>query len=242
MSYFFDAVTVVIIIVSVVMCAKYGFVKSLYRSLGFITALFCALLMMGGLSSIMKSAFVEDATYTFVKNTVLRYGGERGFEDVLEDISRGDPELCASLEHLGIDTDALTEYAQSLGSANEEEALDMLVKKISVPLCNLICDVVAFLIAFFAVFLLIKLLSALLGAFTKIPFVNSVNKVSGGIYGVLLGSVRVGMFAMTMSVIYPLIGSELAFLPTLEEVTDKSLLYGFFSEYNLLSLITNTFI
>ena len=72
MAIIFDAVTLVIITVTVILCIKHGFVKSFFKSLGFITAVFCALIITSSLSPVLKSAFVEDFSYNFVKNTICK--------------------------------------------------------------------------------------------------------------------------------------------------------------------------
>jgi len=238
----FDAITLIIILVSVIICIKRGFVDSIFRSLGFITAVFCALILTNSISLILKEAFVEDLSYTFVKSAVCKTEDGRGFDNVLADIVEKNPELCLALEHIGVDVEEIESFAKELDTENSEEAMELLVKKIATPMCNLLSDVIAFLIAFGVLFLLIKLAAWALGAIVKLPLVKSVNRTVGALYGIVLGSVRAGFFIMIAAAVYPIVGTYFPSLPTFDSVVGKTVVFEFLKDNNILSLIINTFI
>lgn len=242
MALIFDAVTLIIILITVIICISRGFIDSLFRSLGFLTAVFCALIISTALSALLKEAFVEDLSYTFVKNTVCKTQDGRGFDNVLADIVEKNPEICSALEHIGVNANELEQYAMELDGENSEESLNLLVKKIATPMSNLISDVLAFLIAFGVIYLLIRLVSGLLGAVVKLPVLRPVNRTLGAVYGLVLGTVRAGFFIMAMAMVYPMIGAYVPSLPTIEAVSSETVLFSFLANNNILSLIINTFI
>ena len=242
MAIVFDAVTLIIILISVIICIKRGFVESLFKSLGFITAVFCALILTTVLSSFLKAAFVEDLSYTFVRGVVCKTEDGSGFDNVVVDIAQKNPELCSALEHVGVDVAEIERYATELDGENKEEAMELLVKKIATPMSNLISDVTAFLASYTVIYLLIKLLSWLLEAFVKLPVVRNVNHTLGAGYGLVLGSVRAGFFIMIVAAAYPIIGAYFPSIPTMESVASQTVIFKFIANNNILSLIINTFI
>lgn len=242
MAIVFDAVILIIIVLSVIFCIKRGFVGSLFKSLGFITAVFCALMLTPVFSSFLKGAFVEDFSFMFVRSVVCKTEDNRGFDNVLADIVEKNPEVCSGLEHLGLNVAEIEQYAKSLESTDKEEAMELLVKKIATPMCSLISDVMAFMITFGVIFLIVKLLAWLLDKAVKLPTVKTVDRVLGGVYGVLLGTVRSGIFIMVVAAAYPMIGAYITSIPTFDAVSSETVLFEFFANYNILSLLINTFI
>ncbi len=232
----------VIVIVTAIVCIKRGFVKSFFKSAGFIAAAICALLLMSVVSPYLREAFVEDLSYDFVRNTVCNTADGRGFDDVLGDIVNENPELCGALEHLGVDANELLEYASGISDRREELALDMLVRKIAEPLCNLVSDVLAFLLSFAVIFLLLKLIQILLDTVVKLPVLRSLNKTLGVVYGLVLGCIRSGIFIMIVSVIYPMVGAKYPTLPLFQDLVAETVIFKFIANNNILSLIINTFI
>ncbi|MBO5745427.1 MAG: CvpA family protein, partial [Clostridia bacterium] len=74
MAILFDAAMLAVVLITVILCIKRGFVESLFRSLGFITAVFCALILTSVISPFLKDAFVEDLSFKFVSTTVCKQG------------------------------------------------------------------------------------------------------------------------------------------------------------------------
>ena len=244
MAIVFDVAVVAIVIISAIICLKRGFVDSLFKSMGFVAAVACALILTGVVSPIMKKAFVEELSYDFVRSTVCKIddGSGRGFDDVFDEIINENPELCGALNHLGINAKELGDYAADIAQRREELALDMLVKKIADPLCNLISDVTAFLLSFIVVLIIVKVLQMLLDIVVKLPLVRSLNKTLGVVFGIVLGCVRSGIFIMIVAAVYPIVGAENPSLPLFEKVVEETVIFEFLANNNILSLIINTFI
>ena len=238
----FDAVMLAVVLITVILCIKRGFVESLFRSLGFITAVFCALILTSVISPFLKDAFVEDLSFKFVSTTVCKTGDGRGFDDIFKDIVDENPEFCKAVEHIGINVSELEEYASEISESEKEEATALLIKKIATPLCDLLSDVLAFLIGFAGAYLLIKLAAYLLDVIVKLPLLRGLNKTFGALYGIVLGWVRAGFVIMITTAAYPIIASYYPEIPFLEDIVARTVIFEFLANNNLLSLIINTFI
>ncbi|HBL83514.1 MAG: hypothetical protein A2Y17_10780 [Clostridiales bacterium GWF2_38_85] len=232
MGYAFDIAIVAIIIVTVVLGYKHGFIKTVLSALSFFIALIVAFSLQPKLSEyVIKMPFVDNIRESirdqFIEMSPLsgedQYNPELLFEDK--------PEAFVKLLNIiGIEQDDLNEKYNSWKSDAEVNAADMLVEYVANPLITSIVSIISFIILFIVTIIVLKILIFILDKIFRLPILKQANKALGFVVGIILGVFRAYVFGAAVTLILPLVQSNNPGL----SVADSFIFRFFYGDANIL--------
>lgn len=229
MNIILDVIIVAIIAISMLICYKKGFVKSLFSSFGFIAAVLIALLLTAPISNLINDAFVYDSTYESVKEAMGEVEDSYTAEDIAARLESNNPKLFALLSNLGFDVyDIIAEK-----DASTDLTSDDMVAKIATPAAKLLSNVFAFLISVVIAYIAFFILTKVFDILSKLPIFNVTNKLFGLIYGAFLGIFRASIFAIVISGLYPVIVGLFSDESSVINAVSETFVLNFFVENNL---------
>ncbi len=229
MSIILDIIIVAIIALSMIICYKKGFVKSLFSSFGFIAAVLLALLLTAPISALINDAFVYDSTYESVKEVIGEVQESCTAEDVAARLEGENPKMFALLSNLGFNVyDIITEKDEETDLTSDEMAA-----KIATPAAKLLSNVFAFLISVVIAYIAFFVLTKVFDLLSKLPVFNITNKTFGLIYGAFLGIFRASIFAIIISGLYPIVVGLFSTESAVLNAVSNTFVLNFFIDHNL---------
>ncbi len=200
MNWILDGIVVVILVLSVWVAMKRGFIKTVFSLVGGIVALVLAVTLSTPVANWLDTEFVRPA----IRKTVLTavndnemvsdYDQAIASIDVAGKLKEMPESLRAFLEKMNVDVEKISaEAAQT--QADSAAAREELIDSIATPVSRAVCKAAALIGLFIIIFLLVFLVSRLLDAvFRVLPFAKSLNQAGGLILGLLRGVLLVLIF------------------------------------------------
>lgn len=229
MNIILDIIIVAIIALSMIICYKKGFVKSLFSSFGFIAAVLLALLLTAPISALINNAFVYDSTYESVKEVMGDVENSSTAEDIAARFEAKNPKMFALLSNLGFDVyDIIAEKDQATDLASDD-----MVAKIATPAAKLLSNVFAFLISVVLAYIAFFVLTKVFDLLSRLPVFNITNKTLGLIYGAFLGIFRASILAIVISGLYPIVIGLFSTEGSVLNAVSNTFVLNFFIDHNL---------
>ncbi len=237
MGYILDIILVVIIIVSVVYGAKKGFFKSLTSLLSGIASLFVAYTFTPPLSNYIKDTFILDKVAKSLAKTFasIAESGTGSSESAAYDLTAlfEDSQFADVVKRAGLSV----QYFAETFTDNTYDAVETCAYAVAEPLSKAVSEILAFSILFVVAFVVFKVLTSVVGLLFKLPILKDIDKNLGVIFGALCALFFVWVFAMSADSLF---GALSAIAPSSfgSDITDNSILLGFFAKFNPISAIT----
>lgn len=220
MNYLLDLIVVLIILVSAVLAAKKGFVRTLIELVGFLLAV---------VISVSLSSYIADAVYSdYVKPNVVEAVFET-IENKSENALESMPAFVLGIaEKAGLDDDSVHKELSETADDAAARIADTAVKPIAVSLVKCISMIIIMLILIIAV----KFAARFINSFFKGIIFGTANKALGAVLGVAKGTVYAIVFCLISSFIVAFFGVDFLFL------TEESISGSIFCEFvqNTLSI------
>lgn len=237
MSFFLDALLIVICLAIIIVSTKRGFVRSLLGLVSKIVALIAAYTFTPALASFLKTRYILDSLVGNIQTTLRQYvfvNGEYNFSALTENIPDGVSNL---LSRYGVTSEKLSESISSAQSGGEE-ALRSVSRAIADPVASMISTAAAFILIFFAACLVLWIVTAVINAAFKLPVLNTANTVMGFVFGVCSAVIVMFAYSTLVSVLVSSLGaiSQDRFGA---HVIESTLLVKFFSQPGLISIVQN---
>lgn len=199
MNILVDLIILVIAVLTIVMAAKRGFIKTVVSAASSLIALIMVACFTGLLAGALVSTPLGDAVYGGVENFVEGLTEKTSITELAQD---SDSALYSAMDTLGVDTEDFSEWVEDHLAEEEDKLQKKIVNYIADPVTSLVMRALSTLILFFGTVLLLKLFGKLLtGIVEKIPVIRTFNTLLGLLLGVLLAFVRVLIFCAVVSVI-----------------------------------------
>lgn len=235
MSALLDILIIVIIVFSIFIAAKRGFIRALLGGASFIIAVVVSLLLISPVKSFLINTSVAQNARESISDTLA------GF--VSSDSDNYDPALLENnssfstmISVFGIDQSELREKWEEWRHENTEKLRADLEEYISEPVVNSVITVIAFLILFIGTTLILKLAVFLLDRFFQLPVLKQANTFLGVLLGVILALIRVYLFVAVINVLLPY-GQQLNWQFFSQIHAEETLLFGWFCKHNLFTAI-----
>lgn len=231
-----DAVTLALIVFSLVKGYKKGLVKTAFKIGIIIAAVVIANSFSPVLSDYVKTTEQYKEFTTSVKTSILssieskESDGTESFENTHESNAAFD-----YLSKIGLDIKSIEEgYRQSIeqGVENTKETLD---RTVLTPVTEFLCNSICFVVVFVASVLLLYLLMFLIDLVFKLPLLKSANKVGGLLLGGVFGVLKVFVFCTIFQIVLPYIQTKSIGLVCGME--NSTYIYKFFLDINPLKFL-----
>lgn len=198
MAYFIDIILIAGFVLTIIFAAKKGFAK-IFLNIG------------ASVLSFIAAYTLSRPAAEFIYEKIIREMIENSLAEKLEELPAGDaltqaralvesiPQGLVSLgEKIGLNVETLI---ASLNSANisaqniSATVTESVIKPIVIVLATAVCGLLVFIIASVVFGFLAKLLNKVF----KLPFIKSVNKVLGGVLGVVQGAI---LLVLVCTIVY----------------------------------------
>lgn len=226
-----DIILVSIFVLTVVVCASRGFVKSIWWLLRAVLSLGAAFLFGHNFGSWLMDRFLlekfTDAARSSLSGIVKESNGSYDISELFESM----PESFRSLlERFGADA---SELGSTYGASANASAGDInsMAADIATPIARVVSEALGYVAVFFAAFLIITIVGWVIRLIAELPVLRSVNHLLGGIFGVICGFIYLWVICLAISAF---VESGIAENESraLRELAEKSYLFRFFCGFS----------
>ena len=218
-------------------CRK-GFVRVALGLVSFILALIIAAAFAPMLQNALYTGMIGPSLTRTVEERVssISTSDEPDFEHLIND-ERAPVEFMDFIKGFGSSAENVAELLEKARDAGVDNVNRFVAENIVEPVGKQAAYFLSFLIIFIAVKIVLKLIGILLTKILEaLPFFRTLNKAAGLVLGVALAFVYVSLFAFLVPIILPYI-SALSSGASPETIIGETLLFGFFYDFNLLTLL-----
>jgi len=236
MNLIFDGIILVVCILSIVLGAKKGFIKSIMGMLSLVAALFVAYAFSPAVADIIErqpfvheiSESISDTLKSLSENESGSYDLDRLFGDMPDAFQQ-------IIDRYDADANELAQTVPPVANSQESD-VEALSRLISRPVVRAISNVLAFLGLFVGSLIVLKLLTWLLDLIFQLPVLKSANTVLGLIFGVI-SAVLLAWTISTLSLV--LIRAMSSVSPDLfsETMVDNTFILKFFRDNNFAGIV-----
>ena len=181
-----DIIIFAVVIIFAIIGIKRGFIKEIVSLVGVVVAVSLSFWLAGLCSDFIYDKLIEEKVSTKISQTIVETA-----DNSLNSIEDNIPDsLLKAAELLKIDVGSVigTDVSESL-DATAESVANNLMKSIVQPMCTKFILVISFIILFILLMVIISLIAKALNIVAKLPVLNSLNRLLGGIVGALRGAV-----------------------------------------------------
>lgn len=235
MSAILDVSVLAIIALTVFICARRGFFKSLIKVGSLIMAVIAVVIFF----SQLKAALLESKTCQNVRESM----NARLAEMVSSEADSYDPnevkespKFVELLHVLGVKTDSFERTWAQWRAERTDELREKLVNFVSEPLMDMIASVLSFIILFFGTMIAVRLLGFILDKIFVLPVLKQANTLLGILLGVLLAIVYVCAFVFIVNHTLPYLQARgSGFFMSIDP--EKSFVFKWFSHHDIIAVI-----
>lgn len=216
--YTLDIVVVVFLLVEVVKAYKKGLLLTLYRIISFFLAIWIAWMI----NAPIKNALIEHTGMYDWMQTHISEGIVNSIDNSL--LTKDDVTSETAVE----DVNAPSFIKKLIVDAAKEETSNKLGEVITAKITDICMTIVSFVIVILVVMIIMSLLQGILKILSDIPIVDIVNKLAGGFFGILWGSIKIWIVLVILGLI---------FSDTVHTWVSGTLITNWYYENNLITYI-----
>lgn len=218
-----DLILVAIIIVSVIISAKRGFVKVFVETVGFVAAVILAFTISTPLAEVTYDKIIEPPVVKAAVNAV----GESAEHEAWNAL----PEFLMNNDFFGEEINTFTQkISENIAEGTEtavKTASQEIVKPIAVKIFGLLYSVILVLV----LSILVKFLAKLINGMFSFSVVGTLNRTLGGVLGAVKGIIIAIVICMVISLIISFTGKPL-FIFTEENISNTYIFKLFTNLFN----------
>lgn len=200
MAYIIDGVVILIFLLSIIIGARRGFIKTLSGVVAFVAALAVALLLKDAVAGFVYNTMVEPP---ILSNLEEQLGADGTTVQNMEKAYDTLPDLVKNLlAQVGVqDVNDLTQTMKVGAEGSLVQSVADVVRSVVLPVLQAVFSLVLFILAHIAAGLLLRVLDVV----AKLPLLKQVNKSLGAVAGVFSGVLWV-LFAVSVIQIVAALG------------------------------------
>ncbi len=230
MAYILDGVLLLIVIVTVALGYRRGFIRSVVQLVGLIAAVVIASSLSGSLSTLVYDSFVSEPLQNKVVEAVENAGSGVASERLDSALESLPPFLVNAINQNDQATQALDDLQNTVVDSTTSLA-KTLVNTVIRPLAIGLFRVVIFIVLVVLLLLVVKLLTALIKPVTKLPVIRQAD----GLLGAAIGLVKAVLFVLIAVSVMQLLASS-GKLITMEQL-EETLLTSWVAKNSPISLM-----
>lgn len=216
--YTLDIALLVFLLVEAVRSYKKGLLLTLYRIISFFLAIWIAWMINAPIKTALKE---HTGMYDWMKTNISE-GIVNSIDNSL--LTKDDVSSESSVE----DINAPGFIQKLVFDAAKEDTSNKLGEVITEKVTDICMTIVTFVIVILVVMIIMSLLQGLLKILSDIPLVDIVNKLAGGFFGILWGSIKIWLVLVILGLIF----SE-----TVHDWVSGTILTNWYYENNLITYI-----
>ncbi len=187
MNWIVDIILAAIFVLTVLVCVKRGFVKSIWSLFRAVVSVGAAFLFGRSMGEWLMNRFLfkkfTDIAYSSLSSIVHENNGSFDLSELFSSM----PESFTSLlERFGADTASLSEKFAGKATASSIE-LNELASDIAKPVAQIVSQSLGYVIVFLSAFLVISIIGLVVKLIAELPVIRGVNHLLGGLFGVICG-------------------------------------------------------
>ena len=217
-----DIIVLAVILLFALVGAKKGFIKSFVDFVGAFAAMIAAAILSLPAAEWIHNTFFRDALMEKITMAVTDMDAEGAVKTVFE----GFPELVIrALSAVGITQNSVMTQVEgsTLGIA---EAITDAISPMLIGLVRVLAMVVLFIL----LLVVIRAVGSLISGLFSLPLLNSINKLLGAVFGILLAFVAIWVVLACVQAFLPLLSAELQM--KILDAQESSALYAFLYQFN----------
>lgn len=235
MKYVLDLTLAALIVVTVCVFCKRGFIRSIFGVAKTVGALILTYLFGPVASAWVNEHFVLDKVADFIYEK-LGSLTDAGMEMInLPDLIEGLPDWLKKLcESINVD---LSEVAQNFGTteANAENMRDM-SEGLASPLSGMLSDLLGYAAVFILSMLVLSLVGLILKKISELPVIRSCDKLLGFLLGVLCAALFASAYTALMVPLLGILSPAFGDIDVIQAV-DETILFKWVTSWNLFHLL-----
>jgi uncharacterized membrane protein required for colicin V production len=234
MAYILDLIIVAVILVTVFLGYRRGFIRTIIQLIGCVVAFALALSFSATVSTYIYDDLLRDGLHEKIEtvwNETVIEGAATSVTEQVESVLEELPSFVSAT----LDADTLVAgIRDTVGLSETGTAVaDYLVDTMLRPVIVAVLRFVSFLILYLVFMLLIRLLEKLLTPLIKLPLIRQTDGTLGAVLGLLKGIV----FALVAVTIMQLVAAGATSGPCTQENLENSLVAGWLAEINPISSV-----
>lgn len=180
-----DIAFAVILVISMIVGYKRGFVKGLMDLAASLIAVVAARILSVSLAPQVFSEYFESGIKESLSEKIYELGSNAAaqVQSAIDSI----PSISGFLSIAGVDEAEAVKIIGENANAGSAEVVDTLMSTVVSPVATFVIRIVLFIILFFACLLLLKIITKLLDKVTKLPVLKQANKAFGFLFGAVKG-------------------------------------------------------
>ena len=235
MSAVLDVCICAIMILTVVICAKRGFFKSLIKIGSVIAAILAVVLF----SAQLKARLLETKTCSEVREKMNVRLAEIVSSEADEydpaDVKRS-PKFVELLGVLGIRTETFDRVWDTWRAERTDEVREKLVNYVSEPLMDMLAQLLSFVILFFGTLIAVRVIGFVLDKIFVLPVLKQANTLLGLVLGVIMALVYACAFVYLVNLALPYLQAR-GFEQLARISADKTYVFKWFAEHDVIAAL-----
>ncbi len=229
MSMVIDVILVALILLVVYKAYSKGFVATFLETFSVFISGIVSFALCGTVADSAYNMFVKDLVKTEFARALDEISGSAPIKDKVTAMLDALPKPAIGIaEYTGVNLEYLKSTLWGLGSASNEELIELVADKVAYDLMIGVIEVIAFLGLFILVSLLVRMLSSFFShIIEKIPVVGGMDSLLGIVFGLVKACVILLAVGVLLSVIVATAGGGSPLL-----AIEESKIYGFLTGFN----------
>jgi uncharacterized membrane protein required for colicin V production len=233
MSAILDVLVIAIVLITVFVCGKRGFFKSLIKVGSVILAIVAVVLFFGKLKTYMLESKTCETVREKMNDRLAEIVSSEEDEYDPNEVKES-PKFIEILQILGVETSEFEKTWQQWRTERTDELREKLVNFVSDPLIDMIASVLSFIALFFGTLIAVRLLGFVLDKIFVLPVLKQANTALGVLLGLIMAVIYVSAFVYVVNHALPYLqakGSE--FFMRIDP--EKTYVFKWFAEHDLIA-------
>lgn len=228
MAYILDGVIAGICLICVLVGVQRGFIRSVVHFLGAVIAACLASALGGALAQWVFDAFFRDAMVEKLSGSLQSLAGQ-SLATALEQVLSTMPDFLArAMREAGVTASSVSGSI----SGQADQAAVMITNYLAPVFVNFL-KVLAVIVLFFLFMTLVRMLASLVGKLLRLPIIEQLDGLLGGLFGFLLALVSVWIIIAALSVFKPML--DVSTQAQVDTALSNSIIAGVFVKMNPLA-------
>ena len=199
MSYILDAILVLIILITVFISAKKGFVRTLVEVVGFVAAIFIAFTFSSPIASAVYGKMVEPVIVKTVENVSTDTANTAS--DAVDAVWQKMPSFVTDSNFLGLSKENISQQVEIETANGVTELADSVSNSFAKPVITKLLSVLISVILVVALIFVVKIVAKYINKLFSFSLIGTINKALGGILGLVKGIALAVVFCMIITLI-----------------------------------------
>lgn len=199
MSYILDAILVLIILITVFISAKKGFVRTLVEVVGFVAAIFIAFTFSSPIASAVYGKMVEPVIVKTVENVSTDTANTAS--DAVDAVWQKMPSFVTESNFLGLSKENISQQVEIETANGVTELADSVSNSFAKPVITKLLSVLISVILVVVLIFVVKIVAKYINKLFSFSLIGTINKTLGGILGLVKGIALSVVFCMIITLI-----------------------------------------